>query len=172
MKIKVNKWAIALDEGCGRGHGGHGHGRGRRGCGGRATSGSDAMKPQPPMAGKSHTKMINGVEHHWCGCCASYKPDHGTEENREKCPHYNPNSRRIKAQATATAAAAATPEQSHTAGTATPSPDSTVPAAGSITAAPGTTPIGTIATIPPPEGGNQDALHKAGYLRFWSGAGW
>eukprot|EP00957_Ditylum_brightwellii_P149151 11358702-Ditylum_brightwellii.AAC.1 len=59
-----------------RGHGGCSHGRGRGGCGGRATSGSDVTKPQLPKAGESHTKMVYEVEHHWCGHCAAYKPDH------------------------------------------------------------------------------------------------
>eukprot|EP00957_Ditylum_brightwellii_P056219 4262205-Ditylum_brightwellii.AAC.1 len=55
--------------------------------------------------------MINGVTHTWCGRCADYKSDHGTEENADKCPHYKPNSQKGREQAAKAAALRATAEE-------------------------------------------------------------
>eukprot|EP00957_Ditylum_brightwellii_P040813 3089818-Ditylum_brightwellii.AAC.1 len=52
--------------------------------------------------------MIYGVTHTWCGCCADYKPDHGTEDNAEKILHYKPNSQKGREQAARAAALRAT----------------------------------------------------------------
>eukprot|EP00957_Ditylum_brightwellii_P170556 12983064-Ditylum_brightwellii.AAC.1 len=120
-KTKVGKWAKVTDKGgmtknhippqcpypcnphseghdcgCGRGGRGRGHGRG--------SDKNAVTKLQYPKAGESHVKMINRVTHTWCGCCAASKPDHDTEDNAEKCPHYKPNSQKGREQAAKSAA--------------------------------------------------------------------
>eukprot|EP00957_Ditylum_brightwellii_P020271 1530148-Ditylum_brightwellii.AAC.1 len=48
--------------------------------------------------------MVKGLTEHWCGRCASWKKDHDTDVNRDKCPNCDLASKTIKAQV-ATAAA-------------------------------------------------------------------
>eukprot|EP00957_Ditylum_brightwellii_P173703 13224933-Ditylum_brightwellii.AAC.1 len=71
----------------GRGQGcggqGRGHGGGKNGA---------ERKTQQPKSGESHVKVINRVNHTWCGWYADFKPNHGMKDNAEKCLHYKPNS--------------------------------------------------------------------------------
>eukprot|EP00957_Ditylum_brightwellii_P143424 10926807-Ditylum_brightwellii.AAC.1 len=102
-KAKAGKWAKVIDKGQDaifvtkttsssqiethdcynfreKGGRGQGHGRRGRGCSGSRNSKSGAeWKPQYPKAGESHVK------------CADYIPNHGTQDNADKCLHYKPN---------------------------------------------------------------------------------
>eukprot|EP00957_Ditylum_brightwellii_P051619 3914742-Ditylum_brightwellii.AAC.3 len=52
-------------------------------------------------------KVINGANHIWYGWCADYKPNHGMENNTDKCPHYKLSSCSGRMRAACTAAKAA-----------------------------------------------------------------
>eukprot|EP00957_Ditylum_brightwellii_P102160 7787642-Ditylum_brightwellii.AAC.2 len=137
---------------------GHGHGRMGRGHGGGRGKGAE-KKIQQPKAGESHVKVINGVNHTWCGWCADFKPDHGTEGNAEKRPQFKPNSRsghlRVEqAAAKAAAQTGVTPPVAAQGGQPAPASPGLVPmgqtgsTGASPTATMGTPAAGSVASIP------------------------
>eukprot|EP00957_Ditylum_brightwellii_P124067 9457741-Ditylum_brightwellii.AAC.1 len=50
---------------------------------------------------------------YWCGQCADFKLDHGTNRLRKKCPHYKPNSKSNKECPAAIVARRATAAAAH-----------------------------------------------------------
>eukprot|EP00957_Ditylum_brightwellii_P038780 2931064-Ditylum_brightwellii.AAC.1 len=192
-KTKAGKWAKTTDEGgmakshippqhpysciphsesCGRGCGCGGRGRGC-GRGGHKNTKSKSWAPKP---GESHVKVINGLTHMWCGYCADYKHDHGTEENADKCPHYKPNSRKGRDQAAKVAALRATTEGGSP-NAPVESPQAPIPMQPQHTPTPanreqhagGTTPTGPAGMLnSPATPATQSGLPG---LIWWSGAG-